>query len=248
MRRLFLAAALTAAAAATAGAQTLIAPGVLRYGDADCLGFNCYGNNNPTAGAALQGLAAGATSLATNSFQHGFPFTPAQGDFAGTDRIYVGSNQTGFFDGYSQFAGRTAGPQTLTLNYGSLVGSGEAVTSLTLGIMADDFQSPTFGNPFTARINGVAVAGLTALLNQLNQTGPLTRFVSFGVDASLLSSSNVLTLTIDQGGNGGDGWAVDFLTVGVGTASTVIPEPATVALVGAGLVAVGAAARRRRSA
>jgi hypothetical protein len=34
----------------------------------------------------------------------------------------------------------------------------------------------------------------------------------------LLDPSNVLTLAIDEGGNGGDGWAVDFLTVGVGTA------------------------------
>jgi hypothetical protein len=38
----------------------------------------------------------------------------------------------------------------------------------------------------------------------------------------------VLTLSIDQGGDGGDGWALDYLTVGVTTQQTptsTVPEP-----------------------
>ena len=42
--------------------------------------------------------------------------------------------------------------------------------------------------------------------------------MTIGIDPSTLLSSNILTLSIDEGGDGGDGYAVDFLTVGVVTA------------------------------
>src|SRR5262245_16543719 len=112
----------------------------ITYGDMDCLGTSCYGANDPTAGATLPGLAPDAITLATNSFGHVFPFVPGAGEFAGTDQIYVGSTQTGAHDGYSVSAQRINGPQVLTLDYSSLIASGQTLATLTLGIAADDFQ------------------------------------------------------------------------------------------------------------
>jgi hypothetical protein len=203
---------------------------VLTFGDMDCLGQGCYGASDPTAGATLQGLAAGTVTLATTSFGHGFPFVPS-GDFPGTDQIYVGSTQTGAEDGYSVAAGRINGPQVLVLNYSSLIGSGQMVATLTLGIAADDFQFPSFGQPFSATLNGAAAPALTSQLNAIDESGPQVHFFTIGLSPALDNPAHTLTITIDEGGNGGDGWAVDFLTVGV-TTSTLLgaPEPSSFAL------------------
>jgi hypothetical protein len=50
------------------------------------------------------------------------------------------------------------------------------VSSFTLGISADDFQFPTFGQPFTAFINGVANDDLTNGINDLPSA--CTQFLS----------------------------------------------------------------------
>jgi len=214
---------------------------VITFGDQDCLGFGCYGATDPTSGATLQGLSPNAVTIATNSFGHSFPFSPS-GDFAGTDQIYVGSVQTGAHDGYSGMPVRINGPQTLVLNYSSLV-SGGTVATLTLGIGADDFQFPVFGQPFTATVNGVVNTALTSLLNSLVQTGPVVQFVSIGLNPAIDTPAHTLTLSIDQGADGGDGWAIDYLTVGVTTNAAAAPEPATAALFLAGIA--GLLLRRR---
>ncbi|MFT3883089.1 MAG: PEP-CTERM sorting domain-containing protein [Gemmatales bacterium] len=214
---------------------------VLTYGDMDALGTGAYGATDPTAGATLVGLLTGSVTTGSGPFGHGYPFSPGVGEFPGTDQIYVGSTQTGVHDGYATFAGRLNGPQVLTLDYNSLVPVGHSVTSLTLGIAADDFQFPFLGQPFTASINGVPNVALTNQLNAMDQSGPVVQFFTIGLDPSLASPSNVLTLTIDQGGDGGDGWAVDFLTLGV---TTAIPEPGTFALAGLGLGTILLGGRR----
>jgi hypothetical protein len=216
--------------------------GVLQYGDKDTLGFNTY-NEDPVNGASLEGLAAGVVTYGAPAVTHGFPYSPDFDEFPGTDQIYVGSGQSGFHDGYSSAGVRLGGPQSLTLDYSPLVPVGQIVSSFTLGISADDFQFSTFGQPFIAYVNGVANDEVTNALNGLNDlTGPYTQFFSIGLDPALLLSSHVLTLEIDQGGDGGDGWGVDFLTVGVTTSA--VPEPSGACLLALGSCVFMSRARR----
>lgn len=216
--------------------------GVLVYGDKDVLNGTGTYPIDPTTGATLIGLAPGAVTFGQPELNHTFPFSPSGGEFPGTDQIYVGSTQTGFHDGYSGSAQRINGPQVINLNYASLVPPGQTVLSLTLGIGADDFQFPVFGQPFTASINGVPNAALTAVLNSLDQSGPQVQFFTLGLSPALLSPTHTLTLSIDQGGDGGDGWAIDFLTVGV----TSTPEPSGLALFGLASLVAGYCGWRRR--
>lgn len=188
----------------------------VEYGDEDLCNTGTY-STDPKAGATLIGLAPGVVTQSSGAFHHSFPFSPGAGDYPGTDQIYVGHVQTGSHDGYAGSAGRINGPQVITMDYSSLVPPGQIAATFTLGIGADDFQFPSWGQPFTAAINGIDNSVLTSTLNGLNQTGPYEQFLSIGVDPATLQSSHVLTLSIDEGGDGGDGWAIDFLTIGITT-------------------------------
>ena len=211
---------------------------VMQYGDKDVLNTGDAYPIDPTTGATLEGLAPGAVTVGAPAFDHIFPFDPEIGDHPGTDQIYVGSTQTTSWDGYADHATRMSAPQVIEMDYASLIPAGEVLATLTLGIAFDDFQFTVWGQPFLIWINGVENAVITDTANGLNQTGPKVQFFSFGIDPAVLSGDHILTLTIDQGGDGGDGWAIDFLTVGV----TTIPAPATSLLLLAG---AGAAIRRR---
>ena len=123
------------------------------------------------------------------------------------------------------------------------------MASLTLGIAADDFQFPGIGNPFTATINGVVDSALSAELNSLNLMGPVVQFFTIGLNPSVDMASHILTLSIDEGGDGGDGYAVDFLTVGVTTTSVgAVPDPPTFLLLTAGILLPLLSRLRRRLA
>lgn len=198
-------------------AATPTSGATITFGDRDCLNLNCYGTADPTAGATLLGLSPGVVSNASSSFVHAFPISPAAGDLGGTDQVFVGSMLTVVDDGYAAFAGRVNGPQIFVLDYSSLIPGGRALDTLTLGIATDDFQFPFYGQPFTARVNGVDNAELTAQLNAIQGGGPRVQFFTIGLSPSVDSGTHTLVLSIDEGGNGGDGWAVDFITIGATT-------------------------------
>ncbi|MHB8524937.1 MAG: hypothetical protein ACYDD2_02105 [Candidatus Acidiferrales bacterium] len=205
---------------------TSVSGQVATYGDKDLVGFSYPQGVDPTAGVQLTGLAAGAVSVSSQIFKHGIHFkagdndSPGGQEYPNTDQIFVGSNQTAQEDGYSGDDTRMKGPATFRLDYSQLVRAGQRVTSLTLGIAADDFQFPSFHQPFSAAVNGQPDKAITDQLESLDETGPQTYFFTVGIDPSILRPDHVLTLWIDEGGDGGDGFAVDFLTVGVGTSST----------------------------
>ncbi len=240
-------AALGLSAAHPAFAQvTSAASGFLEYGNENQEGAGPYSGGfnpvgfDPKAGATLSGLSAGQITSGTQSSGHSefFPDAPA-GDFAGTDTIHVGSGFTSqAHDGYAgQYLYPQApgdphvvkGPDTFSLNYASLVPAGQTLQTLTLGIELDDFQFAKFGDPYTATINGVESTELESVMNKVVLTDPSSQFYTFGIDPSLLGSSGILNLSIDEGGDGGDGYAVDFLTVGVTTsgAPAAVPEAST---------------------
>jgi hypothetical protein len=204
--------------------------GVQLYGTEDVLNSGTTYPSDPTAGATLIGLAPGVVTASTLVTPHTFPFTPTAGDFPGTDQIYVGSVQTGAHDGYSTSPQRINGPDVMTLDYSALVPAGQTISSFTLGIALDDFQFPVFGQPFLVSLNGVPNADLTTLVETPNQSGPVVQYYSIGLDPTLLLPTNVATLSIDEGGDGGDGYAIDFLTVGV----TTVPEPMSASALAAG--------------
>ncbi len=207
------------------GAVTPTNAVVLTFGDKDLLGTGTYASE-PTAGATLEGLSPDTITPATSSFGHSYPFSPNSTDFIGTEQIFIGSTQTASLDGYSEVSSRLDGPQNLLLNYNSLVPVGQQIGTLTLGIAADDFHQPGLNQPFSATVNGVLNTALTTQLNNLDQSGPRVQFFTIGIEPSILQPSNTLTLSIDGGGNGGDGWATDFLTVGITTTPvSTVPLP-----------------------
>jgi hypothetical protein len=213
------------AAQAIAPPPTSVGGEVATFGDRDLVGFRYPPGANPVAGARLIGLAPGAISLSTEGFGHGFPFKPGDNnvngddDYPNTDQIFVGSNQTAAHDGYAQFDDRKRGPALFNLDYSKLVPTGEKIKTLTLGIAIDDVQFAMWGQPFNASVNGQPNRAITGELNKIDDTGPMTRFFSTGIDPATLTPDHVLTVSIDEGGDGGDGFAIDFLTVGVTTSA-----------------------------
>lgn len=198
---------------------------VATYGDRDLVGFHYPPGADPTAGARITGLAPGAITLSREGFGHGFPFKPGDNqpdgieDYPNTDQIFVGSNQTAEHDGYAQFDDRKKGPALFRLDYSRLVPAGDRITTLTLGIAIDDVQFGLWGQPFNARINGQPNPAISGELNKIDDTGPMTRFFSSGIDPALLTPDHILKVAIDEAGDGGDGFAIDFLTVGVTTSA-----------------------------
>lgn len=211
-----------------AGAAAGQPANVVVFGDLDRVGNGTY-LTSPWDTAALFGLTAGQTS-AGPVFPAAGPTPPNQADFQRTDRVLKGTGSAQ--DGYANAMNNPlSGAHTFTLDYTAALQGGTAVDTLTIGVMLIDVQ-PSASAQYTLNVNGSASAftNITGVVNGLDQAGQAGQFLSFGVPLDVLAlnpSANTLNFTIDQG-VGGDGFAVDFLTVGV----TPVPEPAGLLLVG----------------
>lgn len=112
-----------------------------------------------------------------------------------------------------------------------------SLTSATLVIDMGDFQSSTFG-PISANVNGIA------LPFAFDDGYQMTAVRSFLLTPAMIGAANVagqVVLNLDRGGSG-DYIAFDYFEL----QGDVVPEPATIGLLGLGLSAL-ALRRRRRS-
>src|SRR5262245_6345689 len=74
-------------ALAMLGRSDRAAAAVIEYGTENVLNTGATYPSDPKAGATLEGLAPNVITDATLTLNHGFPFTPAAGNFPGTDQI-----------------------------------------------------------------------------------------------------------------------------------------------------------------
>lgn len=176
---------------------------MIRVGDVDNLGFGWAENFNPFSGKSTD--------------SHGFPWEPKADDVKGLDRIILG---TGFgkkeppcgSEGYSGVGRDNTLPEAIKIPLTALQGT--AITAATLTLFVDDFQAPVLCSKFQATLNGKRFIDLERILNLLNQTGPIGKFITVKIPDDLLPllQQKELSLLIDDPSTGaGDGYAIDFL-------------------------------------
>ncbi len=154
-----------------------------------------------------------------HSYQGGW--TEEADEPSGTDRMYVGSHWTGKeADGYAEnytkwkngeLPGKAFGEGALSINMNYETG-GIDVKSALLQLCIDDFQPLTWESNFTVALNGKDAPFIAELLNQVDQTGPVSYMVSAVIPSGFFSdiASGNLTITIDETTGVGDGFAIDF--------------------------------------
>ena len=152
---------------------------------------------------------------------HNYPWDLDKSDPQGTDRIYMGSKWNGETrDGYSNNFGLWKegdlqdkafddGALIITMNYDA---SGISIKNALLQLCIDDFQALAWGSKFTVKLNGKDAPFIAELLNQVDQTGPVSYIVSAVIPSGFFSelASGKLVITIDETTGVGDGYAVDF--------------------------------------
>ncbi len=184
---------------------------MIRSGDIDALNDTNAINNgyNPFT----------AKNQRSHSYQGGW--TEQEGEPSGTDRMYVGSKWTGAqTDGYAQnyarwkngsLPGKAFGEGALVIkmNYDC---TDIKVKNALLQLCIDDFQALNWDSNFTVTLNGKDAPFIAELLNQVDQTGPVSYMISAVIPSGFFEdiASGELTITIDETTGVGDGFAVDF--------------------------------------
>ncbi|MDF1550369.1 MAG: OmpA family protein [Bacteroidales bacterium] len=177
---------------------------LIRIGDVDNLGFGWEDGFNPFKGGT------------TNS--HNFPWDMNPNDVAGMDRILLPSSYKGKYtqcgsDGYSNsYDPVLTRPQIVKIPLHSI--NNASVKEAILQVFIDDFQAPTFCSRFSSRVNGIEFKELNAILNKVDQTGPVGKLVSVKIPAYLLPElkKDTFKLYIDDPYTASaDGFAIDFV-------------------------------------
>lgn len=189
---------------------------MVRTGDIDNFGFGWKKSTatiNPFSG------------VETNV--HSFPFTPGSSDPQGTDRIMsvtgynsryttVGTNTDGYTRSSTSYA-KTVKP--VVLSYSQYL-SGVSIQNATIQMFLDDFQpgkahGVTQGTvQYTATINGVEIPELSTVINNLDQSGPIGKLITFQIPQRYLDLIRTGTISLkfdDVNSCTGDGYAIDFV-------------------------------------
>ena len=183
-------------------ANTPQAEFMARVGDIDNLGFGWPEGFDPFSGETTP--------------PHEYPWTLDAADPAGTDRIMVITSYAGTppnsQDGYTSFTFRPENSvRPITLQYPL---GGITVRNAALQIFVDDFQAPVWKANYQVTINGRRVAALETLINQLEQTGPVGKLITFELPSQFyadVASGSLLFEFDDRTTGAGDGYAIDFI-------------------------------------
>ncbi|MEE4256522.1 MAG: PKD domain-containing protein [Bacteroidales bacterium] len=175
---------------------------MVRAGDIDNVSFGWPTGFDPFSGQSTP--------------SHGYPWTPDTTDVMGTDRImvitsYVGTPPCGK-DGYTSYTSRPENStRPIRLTY-SL--SGMEVTSAALQIFVDDFQAPVWCADYFVTMNGQDMPSLALTINNLVQTGPIGKMVTYVFPPNqlqLLMNDSLSIFFDDTTSGAGDGYAIDFV-------------------------------------
>jgi len=178
---------------------------VVRTGDINNLGFGWPKGFDPFSGQSTP--------------SHPYPWKPAAGAPAGTDRIMMGSAvtpkdvETRAGDGYSHVPRAESMPQPITLTVGALPAR---INAVLFQMFLDDFQAPVWHSQFQVSLNGARIPSFERVVNALQQTGPIGKLVSIRLLPEywpLLRSGTVKLMIDDPSTHMPDGYAIDFVRI-----------------------------------
>lgn len=156
---------------------------------------------------------------------HSYPWTAPSDSSQATDRIMVNSGYVygsgKATDGYTSSTSRTTNVvRDINLKYDL---GGITVDNAILQMFVDDFQAGAIGDnisphrfngQYIVKINKVEIPELETVINNLNQSGPRGRMITFQIPDKYIDlvRSGSLAINIDDPiSKEGDGYAIDFV-------------------------------------
>jgi hypothetical protein len=174
-------------------------------------------DNTSTVGTGIAGVTAVVSKTSAGAFERRNQGSGWGGNFTTGDALL--------------WTNGTSGPLVLTFN--------QAIAGFGLQLQSDSYGA------FVGSVTAYDLGGLLLGSFQVdgNSTGASDGSAVFLGVSSVAGDIGRVQFDVVGGGD----FAVNRGTVGASTAAAVVPEPSTYAMLGAGLLSLGAAARRRRA-